>query len=278
MDLLPTILLDDILPIFVVASVGFLLARRLHVDVKSLSRVTFNALAPCMVFSLLVSSRVSSGEFGRIVAFTVLLVAAIGLVARVAAIPFRLTRPQLAAFMIVVMFSNAGNYGLSVVLFAFGREVLARAAVYFVTSALLMYTWDLPGFERAPRRTGGASRTGSGSGGLGPRGGRAGHLDRRRSSEGRLSSRRAARSGGDPRHAAGAGHAVREGRPAGAPWLGRRRLGACAGRVADHRIPAGAGPRPYRSRPACRAGRISHAERRDHHHPRAGIRPGSAVL
>ena len=91
MGLLPTNLLDDILPIFVVASIGFLLARRLHVDVKSLSRVTFNALAPCMVFSLLVSSRVSSGEFGRIVAFTVLLVAAIGLVARAAA-----TSPQTA--------------------------------------------------------------------------------------------------------------------------------------------------------------------------------------
>jgi hypothetical protein len=140
MNLLLAILLDDLLPIFVVASVGFLLARRLRVDVTSLSRVTFNALAPCLVFSLLVTSKLSSGEFGRIVAFTVLLVAAIGLVARVAAIPFHLTRPQLAAFMIVVMFSNAGNYGLSVVLFAFGREVLARAAVYFVTSALLMYT------------------------------------------------------------------------------------------------------------------------------------------
>jgi len=140
MDLLLNVLLDDLLPIFLVASVGFLLARRLHVDVKSLSRITFNAFAPCLVFSLLVTSRVSSGEFGRIVAFTVLLVAAVGLVARVAAIPFRLARPQLAAFMIVVMFSNAGNYGLSVVLFAFGREVLARAAVYFVTSALLMFT------------------------------------------------------------------------------------------------------------------------------------------
>jgi predicted permease len=140
MDLLLTILLDDLLPIFVVASIGFLLARRLQVDVKSLSRVTFNALAPCLVFSLLVTSQVSSGEFGRIVAFTVLLVAAVGLVARVAAIPFRLDRPQLAAFLIVVMFSNAGNYGLSVVLFAFGREALARAAIYFVTSALLMYT------------------------------------------------------------------------------------------------------------------------------------------
>jgi predicted permease len=140
MNLLLTILLDDILPIFVVASVGFVLARRLHVDVKSLSRVTFNAFAPCLVFTLLVTSQVGADEFGRIVAFTVLLVGAIGLAARVAVIPLRLTRPHLAAFMIVVMFSNAGNYGLSVVLFAFGREALARAAIYFVTSALLMYT------------------------------------------------------------------------------------------------------------------------------------------
>jgi len=140
MNLLLTILADDILPIFVVASVGFLLARRLHVDVKTLSRITFNALAPCLVFNLLVTSQVSASEFGRIVAFTILLVAAIGTVARLVAIPFRLDRPALAAFLIVVMFSNAGNYGLSVVLFAFGRDVMARAAVYFVTSALLMYT------------------------------------------------------------------------------------------------------------------------------------------
>lgn len=140
MHLLLTILADDILPIFVVASVGFVLARRLHVDVKSLSRITFNALAPCLVFNLLVTSQIGPGEFGSIVAFTVLFVAAVGTVARLVAIPFRLDRPSLAAFLIVVMFSNAGNYGLSVVLFAFGREVLARAVVYFVTSALLMFT------------------------------------------------------------------------------------------------------------------------------------------
>ena len=140
MHLLLPILADDILPIFVVAAVGFLLARRLHVDVASLSRITFNALAPCLVFNLLVTSRVGAAEFGQIVAFTVLLAAAVGLAARLLAIPFGLDRPHLAGFLLVVMFSNAGNYGLSVVLFAFGREVLARAAVYFVTGALLLYT------------------------------------------------------------------------------------------------------------------------------------------
>jgi predicted permease len=140
MQLLLTILADDILPIFLIAAVGFILARRFRIDVRVLSRVTLNALAPCLVFNLIVTSHVSAGEFGRIVAFTLLLVAALGVVARVAAIAFRLDRPGLAAFLIVVMFSNAGNYGLSVVLFAFGRDVLARAVVYFVTSAMLMYS------------------------------------------------------------------------------------------------------------------------------------------
>jgi predicted permease len=141
MTLLLTILVEDLFPIFAVASVGFVLARRLHVDVKTLSRITFNAFAPCLVFSLLVTSRVGAEEFGRIVAYTLLFVAAAGVMARLAALPLRLDRPQLAAFLLVVMFSNAGNYGMSVILFAFGREALARAAIFFVTSALVMYTF-----------------------------------------------------------------------------------------------------------------------------------------
>jgi hypothetical protein len=138
--LLRTILVDDLLPIFLVAAVGYVLAKRWHVDPKSISRVTFNALSPCLIFQMLITSTVSAGEAGRIVLFTVLFVLGIGAVARVAAAPFRLSRPDLAAFLIVVMFSNAGNYGMSVVLFAFGHEHLARASLYFVTSALLMFT------------------------------------------------------------------------------------------------------------------------------------------
>ena len=42
--------------------------------------------------------------------------------------------------MLVVMFSNGGNYGLPVALFAFGRDALTFATVYFLTSAVLTYT------------------------------------------------------------------------------------------------------------------------------------------
>jgi predicted permease len=42
--------------------------------------------------------------------------------------------------MLVVVCSNAGNYGLPVTLLAFGREALAFASVYFVCSAIFSYT------------------------------------------------------------------------------------------------------------------------------------------
>lgn len=139
-DLLVSIFTTDILPIFLVAGTGFLLARYVAVPVRAISSVIFNALAPCLVFNMLVTSSIAAGDFGRMVLFCLLTTAILGVLARLVAIPLRLDRPALAAFLLVVLFSNTGNFGLPVVLFAFGREALAFATVYFVTSAVLAYT------------------------------------------------------------------------------------------------------------------------------------------
>lgn len=140
MTVLLAIFVSDILPIFLIALVGYLLARYLDASVKTLAHVVFYALVPCLVFRLLVTSNLSGVPFGRMAALAVLVCAAMGLVGRIAAIPLRLARPELTAFLLVVMLSNAGNYGLPVVLFAFGQEALSHATVYFVTSSMLTYT------------------------------------------------------------------------------------------------------------------------------------------
>lgn len=137
--LLP-IFASDILPIFVLAAIGFLLARHAGVDARSMSQVTFNALSPCLVFHLLVTSTISGSDFGRMALFCVLVMSTIGVLARLAALALRLDRPDTIALMLVVIFSNGGNYGLPVALFAFGSEGLAFASVYFVTSSVLTYT------------------------------------------------------------------------------------------------------------------------------------------
>lgn len=140
MSLFSSIFIDDIAPIFVLAAVGFLLARVVGANVKTLSTVSFHALSPCLVFNQLVTSRVGLGQSWRVVAFCVIMTAAIGVAARIAAGALRLEGTTLSSFLLVVMFSNSGNYALPVVLFAFGREALAFASVYFVASAIMVYT------------------------------------------------------------------------------------------------------------------------------------------
>ena len=140
MPLVVSIFASDILPIFILAGVGFVLARRFGASVKTLSTVAFNALSPCLVFDQLVTAQVSGSQSVRVAAFCVLLTLAIGLVARLTSLPLRLDRITLSSFLLVAMFSNSGNYALPVVLFAFGREALSFASVYFVTSAILIYT------------------------------------------------------------------------------------------------------------------------------------------
>ena len=139
-SLIGSIFASDILPIFVLAGVGFVLARRFRADVRTLSTVAFNALSPCLVFYQLVTAQISGSQSLRVAAFCVLLTAAIGIAARLASLPLRLDRITLSSFLLVAMFSNSGNYALPVVLFAFGKEALAFASVYFVTSAILIYT------------------------------------------------------------------------------------------------------------------------------------------
>jgi len=139
-SLIGSIFASDILPIFILAGVGFVLARRFRAEVRTLSTVAFNALSPCLVFYQLVTAEISGSQSLRVAAFCVLLTIAIGVAARLVSLPLRLDRMTLSSFLLVAMFSNSGNYALPVVLFAFGKDALAFASVYFVTSAILIYT------------------------------------------------------------------------------------------------------------------------------------------
>ena len=139
MELL-AIFVQNILPIFIVACIGFLIVRYLEADVRTLSRVTIYVLTPCLLFDVLVTSDVSADEFGRLTLLALGTILGIGLIAWLAARALRLDRVMTSAFMVVVMFANGGNYGLPLTLFVFGQEALARATIYFVVSIVLTYT------------------------------------------------------------------------------------------------------------------------------------------
>lgn len=132
-----SVLLNVVLPVLLVAGVSALAQTRLRLDIRALSRAVFYLFSPALVFDALSSSDVSGGELGQITAVVILMTGTVWLLGTIAARLLRLDGPTAAAFLVSILIMNAGNYGLSVNLFAFGQPGLARASIYFTLSAVL---------------------------------------------------------------------------------------------------------------------------------------------
>ena len=131
---------NNILPIFLAAGAGYLLSRYLKLNPRTLSQVIFYIFSPCLVFTLLRTSELGNGDILRMIAFGGLLILLVGGITLVIGRLLRLDKKLLAACLISTMFMNAGNFGLSVVLFAFGENSLAYSSLFFVTSSVMINT------------------------------------------------------------------------------------------------------------------------------------------
>jgi predicted permease len=139
-DLLVQILLNNIIPIFLAIGAGVALAHLADVDPSTLSKAVLYVFSPCLVYTLLTDIEFQSDEVVRIVVATVANVTISGALAWAIGRVLGLSRVLTTALMLAAMFTNSGNYGLSLNNLAFGEEALARAAIFFVTNSVLAYT------------------------------------------------------------------------------------------------------------------------------------------
>lgn len=128
---------DNLLPVLLVAGLGFILQRRMHLPARPLSSMVFNVLLPALVFQLLVTTAIGAADILRMMGFALLVMSAVGAVSWGLARALRLSAGPTAALILVTMFMNAGNYGLSVSQLAFGAQGLAWATLFYVASSLL---------------------------------------------------------------------------------------------------------------------------------------------
>lgn len=131
---------DNLLPIFMVAGFGFLMGRLFNISPRPISHLVFYLFSPCLSFTLIAKSEVGLGEIGLMFGFGVAVMSLVGLVTWAGGKVLKLERHMLAAVLITSMFMNAGNYGMPVVDFAFGKIALAFAVPFFVTMSILSNT------------------------------------------------------------------------------------------------------------------------------------------
>jgi len=135
-----TVFVNIILPILVIAGLGYLLERWLPLDVRTLSRVTFYLLSPSLAFSSLSTSRLDHQVLFRMAAVAALVMVVLWPVAGTAARMLGWRGADRSAFLLTVLFMNTGNYGLPLNLFAYGNAGLALAIVFYATNSLMTNT------------------------------------------------------------------------------------------------------------------------------------------
>jgi predicted permease len=99
--------------------------------------------SPILVFNLLLHTELNSGEILATMGYTVMLAAVIGLLALALGWLLHFERPILMAIILTAAFGHTGNYGLPLVSFAFGKQALAFASLYFVTTSILFNTFGV---------------------------------------------------------------------------------------------------------------------------------------
>ncbi len=140
---LVNIFINNIAPVLIVAGVGYLAGRRFKIESASLAKLIFNVFSPALVFYSLYTNQIEGHEFGLLFLMIVLYqlgVAALSyLVLTLRGVP----KVQRASVMLGSFSMNTGNFGLSVVSFAFGEAVLARAVVIYISNTIMNYTFGV---------------------------------------------------------------------------------------------------------------------------------------
>ncbi|MCZ7552881.1 MAG: hypothetical protein B6D39_07120 [Anaerolineae bacterium UTCFX2] len=140
MNELFVILLNNLLPIFLIAGVGALLGSFTELNPRSLSQLVLYVFSPCLIFNLLTQSNIDNIVFLRVALFSFVLVLILGVITWIAGAALKFDRTLISSTVMATVFMNAGNYGLPVVLFAFGPEAVPIAGLFFVVNISLAYT------------------------------------------------------------------------------------------------------------------------------------------
>ena len=131
---------NNLLPVLLTAGAGWVLATLLRLDARPLAQVALYILAPCLILEVILQNAVPASQMLRMMGFALACLAVPGLLALAVARWRGWSRSMTSALVLCVLLTNAGNYGMSVNLLAFGQAGLALASLFFLGSAIVSYT------------------------------------------------------------------------------------------------------------------------------------------
>lgn len=125
MNTLIHILLNNVIPLGMLISVGFTLHKVFHLDIRTLSKLNFYLFAPAVIFVMLVESNLSSAVFFQVVLFFASFFVALFLLTEIV-VRLRGYSPGMrGAMKNSVLFYNSANYAIPLNQLAFSSNPFA---------------------------------------------------------------------------------------------------------------------------------------------------------
>ncbi len=121
-----------ILPVFGIVVLGAFLGKRLELEAKTLTRVAYYVFVPAFIFRSISMADVPLTSVSRMLVFIVLShLLAVGAAAVLGRVLGK-SKQMIAAFIMIAVFGNVGNFGLAIIQFRLGDIALPAATIYFV--------------------------------------------------------------------------------------------------------------------------------------------------
>lgn len=128
--------IQSVFPVLLIGGLGYLVGRARSLDLTPITGLTVLVLAPAVVFDSLARAALPRDLLSRLVLHVVLQLAGVWLLTVIVARLIGWRGPARGGLLLATLFSNAGNVGLPLALFAFGPDGLAIAGGWFAIMAI----------------------------------------------------------------------------------------------------------------------------------------------
>ncbi len=150
------VFVDVVTPVFGIVLLAFLAGPRLGLQARTLSRTAYYLFIPAFVFEIIRPVHLAAGEAFRMIGFIAAVHLTCGAIGFAVARLMGRSREMIAAFVLIAVFGNTGNFGLSLIEFRLGHEGMVSATIYFLGLTVITFavgvgaaTWARGGSMRA---------------------------------------------------------------------------------------------------------------------------------
>lgn len=133
-------LFQVVVPLSIPVIAGALLVRFKGLETKHLLTLVLYFLTPGIILKTLTTAQVSFEDVSKTLAFCILNLVLLWAVANVLSKIFKLPAPETAGLTLISTLTNCVNYGLPLVLLAFGELGLDKASIYVVIQMIIVNT------------------------------------------------------------------------------------------------------------------------------------------